>query len=108
MGTKNVLLQANHGPIVAAVDVATAWWYLYYLERAAKLTLAAMSTGKPLRTISDKVSCHLYQDSDLASHLTSPWGALAVGFCPNHAWHSQENPRFFPKLEKIKFILPGF
>ncbi len=56
MGTKRVLLQANHGPIVAAEDVPTAWWYLYYLERAAKLTLAAMSTGRPLRTISDKVS----------------------------------------------------
>lgn len=55
MGLKRVLIQANHGPIVAAEDVPTAWWYLYYLERAAKLTLAAMSTGKALRTISDKV-----------------------------------------------------
>ena len=55
MGTKRVLIQANHGPIVAAEDVPTAWWYLYYLERVAKLTLAAMSTGRKLRTISDEV-----------------------------------------------------
>lgn len=64
MGKKNVLLQANHGPIVAAVDVATAWWYLYYLERAAKLTLAAMSTGRPLRTISDKVGAEGRENFD--------------------------------------------
>ena len=70
MGAKRVLIQSNHGPIVAAEDVPTAWWYLYYLERAAKLTLAAMSTGKPLRVISDKVCLGILQA------IASPAGGL--------------------------------
>ncbi len=64
MGAKRILIQANHGPIVAAEDVPTAWWYLYYLERVAKLTIAAMSTGRPLRTIADKVWLNLRVDEN--------------------------------------------
>lgn len=88
MGKKNVLLQANHGPIVAAVDVATAWWYLYYLERAAKLTLAAMSTGRPLRTISDKVGGLLYESFEICciSEYARGGGGFPLGSRSQSLW----------------------
>jgi ribulose-5-phosphate 4-epimerase/fuculose-1-phosphate aldolase len=55
MGEKTVLFLGHHGVIVTGPTIAAAWNDLYFLERAAMVQVLAMSTGKPLRPISERV-----------------------------------------------------
>jgi ribulose-5-phosphate 4-epimerase/fuculose-1-phosphate aldolase len=52
----DVLFLGNHGIIVTGTSVATAFDDLYYLERACMLQVLAMSTGRPLRTVSESIA----------------------------------------------------
>jgi len=56
MGDKRVLFMANHGVIVVGDSVAAAFDDLYYLERACQTQVLAMSTGRPLKRISDNLA----------------------------------------------------
>jgi ribulose-5-phosphate 4-epimerase/fuculose-1-phosphate aldolase len=55
MGGKTVLFLGHHGVIVTGLTIAAAWNDLYFLERAAMVQVLAMSTGRPLRPISERV-----------------------------------------------------
>ena len=55
LGSKRTLLHSNHGVIICAETMYLAFDYLYYLERAAEVTVKARSTGMPLRQLSDEV-----------------------------------------------------
>ena len=50
---KSVLFMGNHGVMVIGPSVAQALDELYYLEKAAKLQVLALSTGRPLALIPD-------------------------------------------------------
>lgn len=56
MGGADVLFMANHGVTVARPSVAEAWDDLYFLEEACRVQILAMSTGRPLRRVSDNVA----------------------------------------------------
>lgn len=56
MQDKRVLFLANHGVVVACDSISRAFHELYFLERACQAQILAMSTGKPLRHISDNVA----------------------------------------------------
>ena len=60
LGTKRVMFLANHGVIVAGKSVAEAFDLMYYLERACRLQVLALSTGLKLRPVSDKVARGTY------------------------------------------------
>lgn len=52
MGTdKRIMFARNHGVFVIGPSVAECFDDLYYLERACRLTVLALSTGQPLQTI---------------------------------------------------------
>lgn len=51
IGDKRVLFLASHGVIVVGGTVAQAFDDLYYLERAAKVQVLALSTGRPLNRL---------------------------------------------------------
>lgn len=51
LGEAEVLFLGNHGVITAAPTVAQAWDDLYFLERAARTQILAMSTGRPLASL---------------------------------------------------------
>jgi ribulose-5-phosphate 4-epimerase/fuculose-1-phosphate aldolase len=51
----DIMFLANHGVVVSASSVAMAFDDLYYLERACRQQVLAMSTGKKLRIIPDDV-----------------------------------------------------
>lgn len=51
MGQADIVFLKNHGVMVTAPSIAQAWDDVYYLERAAAVQLAAMSTGRPLKVI---------------------------------------------------------
>ncbi|UCH74910.1 MAG: class II aldolase/adducin family protein [Rhodospirillales bacterium] len=53
---KSVLFMANHGVAVIGRSVAEAFDETYYLERACKLQVLALSTGQPLNVVSDEVA----------------------------------------------------
>lgn len=53
---KSVLFMANHGVAVIGRSAAEAFDETYYLERACKLQVLALSTGQPLHVASDEVA----------------------------------------------------
>ena len=53
LGDKEVVFLANHGVICTGPSVSWCFDALYYLERAAQAQVIAMSTGKPLKVLSD-------------------------------------------------------
>lgn len=55
MGDKSVLFLGHHGVIVTGPSVHAAWNDLYFLERACMVQVLAMSTGRPLRPIPQRV-----------------------------------------------------
>ena len=55
LGDKSVLMLANHGVLVVGKTVPQAFERLYFLERAAQAQVLALSTGRPLRLISEAV-----------------------------------------------------
>ncbi|MEX1107637.1 MAG: aldolase [Dongiaceae bacterium] len=55
IGSKRVLFLASHGVIVVGRNVAEAFDDLYYLERAARVQVLALSTGRPLNCLPEDV-----------------------------------------------------
>ncbi len=55
MGDKTVLFLGHHGVIITGASIHAAWNDLYFLERAAMVQVLAMSTGRPLRPIPERV-----------------------------------------------------
>ena len=55
MDGKRTLFHANHGIIVCTDTLAEAFDYLYYLEKAAEITVKAMSSGRALQLIEKHV-----------------------------------------------------
>ena len=55
IGDKHVLFMKNHGVLVTGDTVAQAYRRLYKLERVCRAQVLAMSTGKPLETLSDEI-----------------------------------------------------
>lgn len=58
--------------MVCAETVHEAFDAMYYLEQAARVTVKAMSTGRPLKIVPDAVSSPL-----LSRYLTSIAGMIA-------------------------------
>lgn len=55
IGSKSILMLANHGVIVTAESVSKAYYQLYYLERACRTQLFSMWTGKARNFINKDV-----------------------------------------------------
>ncbi|NIA67103.1 aldolase [Pelagibius litoralis] len=68
MGEKRVLFLANHGIIVVGDSVAKAFEDLYYLERACQLQVMALSTGRPLKRVTDNVAATTFTKPDVSLH----------------------------------------
>lgn len=53
---KSVMIMGNHGVLVVGQTVGQAWHTLYYFERAVETYITALSTGQPLRMLSDNIA----------------------------------------------------
>lgn len=53
---KRVLVMGSHGIMVLGATVAETWNRLFFFERAARNYILALSTGRPLRRLSDEVA----------------------------------------------------
>lgn len=74
VGGKSVLFMANHGVIVVGESVAQAFDLLYYLERAARLQLLAMSSGRALQVIPEA----------MAAKVQAQWNHYPTAFSDLH------------------------
>ncbi|MEM9009653.1 MAG: class II aldolase/adducin family protein [Pseudomonadota bacterium] len=69
------MVMGNHGVLVAAEDVAKALYTLYLFERSAETYITALSTGQPLRHLSDEIAekttreMEIYEDDTPRIHL---------------------------------------
>ncbi len=55
LGDADLMFLGNHGIITAAPTVAQAFDDLYFVERAAQTQIIAMSTGRPLVQLDQKM-----------------------------------------------------
>jgi len=55
MGERTVLFLGHHGVVVTGSSIHHAWNDLYFLERACMVQVLAMSTGRKLRPIPERV-----------------------------------------------------
>lgn len=55
LGNKSVLMMGNHGALVVGETVPQAFERLYFLERAAQAQVLALSTGRALKVLPDRV-----------------------------------------------------
>ena len=55
IGTRHTLFMKNHGVLVTGSTIAQAYRRLYKLERICRAQILALSTGKPLKVLSDDV-----------------------------------------------------
>ncbi len=58
LGSKSVLMMANHGVLVVGATVPQAFERLYFLERAAQAQVLAASTGRGIKPIPEPVIAH--------------------------------------------------
>ncbi|RQR91199.1 MULTISPECIES: aldolase [unclassified Burkholderia] len=56
LSSRRVLMLEHHGVIVTGPSIAAALDDLYYLERAAQVQILAMSSGRPLKRVSDELA----------------------------------------------------
>ncbi len=78
LGDKRILFLAHHGVIVTGASVADAYCDLYYLERACMTQVLAMSTGRPLKSVSAAVAGKTAQQMsrERATNMGSQFEAL--------------------------------
>ncbi|WP_339115083.1 class II aldolase/adducin family protein [Thioclava sp. GXIMD2076] len=62
MGKHSRLMMGNHGVMITAQTMGEAWDDIYTFERAARIVVAAMSTGRPLKVLSDEAAEQTAQD----------------------------------------------
>ena len=51
LGDKEIMFMANHGVLATGASVGAAFDDLYYLERACRNQVLALSTGAPLKQV---------------------------------------------------------
>lgn len=89
LGDRNSMILANHGLLTVGRTVAEAFYYMYYLEQACRIQVAAMSTGAKLTLPSPEVCQYVVgQFSRGPTKGQRPWAALRRKLdreCPDYA-----------------------
>src|ERR1700687_1541330 len=68
LGTKQIVFMKNHGVIVTGDNIGQAYKRLYKLERVCRTQVLAMSTGRPLKVLSDDIVAKVQAPSDNDRH----------------------------------------
>jgi ribulose-5-phosphate 4-epimerase/fuculose-1-phosphate aldolase len=62
MGGKHVMFMKNHGVLVVGDTVAQAYRRIYKLERVCRTQVLAMSTGQPLKVLSEEIVAQVQEE----------------------------------------------
>ena len=80
LGTKSAMILRHHGLLTVGRTVAEAFYYMYYLEQACRLQIAATQGGQKITLPSDKVAEQTAQQFEQFAAASSkgqrPWTAL--------------------------------
>ncbi|GCE82186.1 ribulose-5-phosphate 4-epimerase [Komagataeibacter diospyri] len=77
LGDHKVMILKNHGLLSVGRTIAEAFYYMYYLEQACRIQLAAQSGGQPLSIPSPQMLAHVRsQFSTGADKGEMLWNAL--------------------------------
>jgi len=76
LAEKRVLFCGNHGVIIIGRTVAEAFDDLYFLERACQVQILAMSTGRPLRIVTEEVAKATFGNCDMGQYAHQHFSAL--------------------------------
>jgi ribulose-5-phosphate 4-epimerase/fuculose-1-phosphate aldolase len=68
LGTKQIVFMKNHGVIVTGDNIGQTYKRLYKLERVCRTQVLAMSTGRPLKVLSDEIVAKVQAPSDNDRH----------------------------------------
>ena len=67
LGARNAMLLRNHGLLTAGRTVAEAFYYMYYLEQACRVQVAAQSSGAALRPVGANLAEHVARQSEVGA-----------------------------------------
>lgn len=72
IGNKKVIVMAHHGVTVVGPSVAKTYDDFYYFEAACEYQITAMSSGRPLKILSDeaaaKMAADMFDEEQVAFH----------------------------------------
>merc|ERR1719203_309316 len=89
LGKNNSLLMGNHGVLVVSETIAMALDEIYYLERASRNYITALSTGRPLKVLSDEVA----EKTALETEPQNKWyGEALLWNC--REWSDRHEPEY--------------
>lgn len=75
LGDKPVLILRNHGLLVAAPSIPTAFSMMWILIDACEAQLRAMSTGQPIRLIPPEIARKTARQRFRQDKTSGPWGS---------------------------------
>jgi ribulose-5-phosphate 4-epimerase/fuculose-1-phosphate aldolase len=90
LGTKKVLMMANHGVATVAPTISEAYDLLYYVERVAQVQIYAMWTQRPLHVLPQNVIDETIEEFRSAK----PYGGKKP-----HVWHFEALKRILDRKE---------
>ena len=71
MGDKPIVFMKNHGVLVTGDTIAQAYRRLYRIERVCRNQVLALSTGRPLKVLSDEIAALVKEPNPDDSHRRS-------------------------------------
>jgi ribulose-5-phosphate 4-epimerase/fuculose-1-phosphate aldolase len=71
LGGKQVLMMKNHGVLVVGDTVAQAYRRLYKVERICRNQVLALSTGRPLKVLSEEIVAAVQAPAENETHSTA-------------------------------------
>ncbi len=95
LGEKTILFMGNHGVLVTGSTVAQAYDRLYTLERAARVQLYALWTGRPLKPL----SAPQVEKAQRQFHRTPLHDAAAPRYKPGYQLHFEALRRLLDRRE---------
>lgn len=95
LGEKTILFMGNHGVLVTGKTVAEAYDRLYSLERAARVQLHALWTGRPLKALSGEQVAKAQRQF----HHTPLHDASSSRYKPGYQLHLEALRRLLDKRE---------
>jgi len=79
LGDRTALILRNHGTLVAAPSIADAWLFMYNLETACQIQIAAQSGGAELTMLSEeiiKLNCAALLEATAGQGAQLAWQAM--------------------------------
>jgi ribulose-5-phosphate 4-epimerase/fuculose-1-phosphate aldolase len=76
LGDRNAMILRNHGLLTCGETVGAAFMEMYYLERACKVQMQVLASGRPIELPSEELCERTAKQSEAFAHGKYEWPAL--------------------------------